>query len=230
LASKHSAAELEAFSKKIAGKDQKWLNDNLHLVGQSNGKGIKQQWHDSCGPTTVQAMMGELDPIYALKLHEQNTDITSVDDSDGERRNPLMAEQQKTWLEGHGGTAVSRDGTGGQGMPLDGLLNEQTSKIGLKFQIESTSGDGKMDDALSKAEKALKRGMPVPVRVGSGSGGHFVLMTGVDSGPPRRYSFHDPWEGKTLVFTDDQIKKNQINIAGWTQMTHIYEPSVADGP
>jgi hypothetical protein len=132
-------------------------------------------------------------------------------------------------LESHGGIAVSRSNeTDGQGMVLDGLLNEQTGKIGVKFNIESASGDTAMGKALDDAEKALKGGLPVPVRVGGDSGGHFVLMTGVDAGPPRRYSFHDPWDGKTLVFTDEQIKTNNINIAGWTKMTHIFNPSAAN--
>ena len=217
------------FAKKIKGKDQKWLDENLHLVGLSEGKGIKQQWHDSCGPTTVQAMMGELDPLYALKLHEENTDITSVDDSDGTKKNSKMAAEQKTILEGHGGIAASRD-SHGQGMSLGGTLNEQTDKIGLKFETESVADDAGMTKGLDAAQQALKQGLPVPVRVGGDGGGHFVLMTGVEDGPPRRYSFHDPWDGKTLVFTDEQIKKNQINIAGWTKMTHIYKPSEATGP
>src|SRR5262249_5258482 len=82
LASKHSAAEIEEFSKKIEGKDQKWMDEHLHLVGLSDGKGIKQQWADSCGPTTVQAMKGELDPMFALKLHEENADLTNANNAD----------------------------------------------------------------------------------------------------------------------------------------------------
>jgi hypothetical protein len=229
IATKHTAAEIEAFARKIAGKDQKWMDENLHLVGLSEGKGIKQQWADSCGPTTVQAMKGELDPIYALKLHEENTDITKADDSDGTDLNAKMAAEQKKNLEDHGGIAVNRDHHGA-GMTLTGHLNEQTDKLGVKFDIESVGTDDGMTKGLNDAEAALKKGLPVPVRVGGDNGGHFVLMTGVEDGPPRRYSFHDPWEGKTLVFTDEQIKQNKINIAGWTKMTHIYNPSEAGGP
>jgi hypothetical protein len=144
-----------------------------------------------------------------------------------------MADEQKAMLEGHGGVAKPRaddKSAGGQGMVLDGLLGEQTAKIGVKFECESAGTDDKMTKALADAETALKGGLPVPVRVGGASGGHFVLMTGVDDGPPRRYSFHDPWDGKTLVFTDTQIKTKNINIAGWTEMTHIYKPSAAAGP
>lgn len=226
LASKHSAAEIEAFSKKIAGKDQKWMDENLHLVGLSSGKGIKQQWADSCGPTTVQAMMGELDPVYALKLHEENKNITDADDSSGTAMNEKMAEEQRKNLEKYGGIAVDRDHHGA-GMTLGGLLNDQTDKIGVKFDIESVRGDDKMTKGLNDAEAALKKGLPVPVRVGGDNGGHFILMTGVEDGPPRRYSFHDPWEGITQVYTEDDIKADKINIAGWTKMTHIFNPAEA---
>lgn len=231
LASKHSAAEITAFNKKIAGKSKTWMEANLHLVGNSKGKGIRQQWHDSCGPTTVQAMMGELDPMYALKLHEENSNVTTANFADGSKINKKMGAEQKKMLEDHGGVAVSRSEDGGAGMVLDGLLNEQTAKIGVKFDIQSASDDTEMSAALDDAEKALKSGLPVPVRVGDdGEGGHFVLMTGIDPGPPRRYSFHDPWDAKTLVFTDQQIKTNDINIAGWTKMTHIFKPSAETAP
>ena len=147
LASKHTAAELEAFAKEISGMDQKTMDEKLHLVGLSSGKGIKQQWHDSCGPTTVQAMMGELDPIYALKLHNENPDLTAADNSDGAKKNPKMAEEQRKMLEvtGHG-SAVSRDqheGVGA-GMDITGLLGDQTPKIGVKFALEGTETDEKM--------------------------------------------------------------------------------------
>jgi hypothetical protein len=231
IANKHSAAEIEAFAKKIAGKNQAWMDENLHLVGLSQGKGIKQQWHDSCGPTTIQAMTGELDPIYALKLHEENTDMTSVDNTEATKINPKMAEEQRAELEGHGGVAASRSKDTGKGMGLKGILGEQKDKTGLQFEnidLEAGDLDAQMTKGLDEAQKSLKAGLPVPVRVGNGgAGGHFVLMTGVDDGPPRRYSFHDPWEGKTDIFSEEQIKSGKLNIAGWTNLTDVFNPSMA---
>ena len=61
-------------------------------MGLAKGKGIKQQWHDSCAPTTMQAMMGELDPIYALKLHEEWARESF--DADG---NGLYSSYTNTW-------------------------------------------------------------------------------------------------------------------------------------
>ena len=230
LASKHSAADLEAFAEKIKGKDQKWRDENLHLVGLAKGKGIKQQWHDSCAPTTMQAMMGELDPIYALKLHEENKNLTKADDDSPTAINPKMAAEQKAILESHEGVAKPRaedKAEGGEGMRLSGALNETSDTTGLKFDTTPVSEDEDLGKGLDSASAALKGGLPVPCRVSSdgGDGGHAVLLTGVDPGPPRRFSFHDPWEGETVVFTEDQIKKHEIDIAGWSKLTHIYLPS-----
>lgn len=230
LASKHSAADLEAFAEKIKGKDQKWRDENLHLVGLAKGKGIKQQWHDSCAPTTMQAMMGELDPIYALKLHEENKNLTKADDDDPTAINKKMAAEQKAILESHEGVAKPRDedkAEGGEGMKLSGALNETSDTTGLKFDTTSVSEDEDLGKGLDSASDALKGGLPVPCRVSSdgADGGHAVLLTGVDPGPPRRFSFHDPWEGQTVVFTEEQIKKHEIDIAGWSKLTHIYLPS-----
>jgi hypothetical protein len=117
LASSHSAAELDAFYKAIAGKDKAWMDANLHVVGDSKGQGIKQQWECSCGPTTIQAMKGELDPIYALKLRTENPHLTEAKDDDATALNPNMAAEQKSILVGHGGIATNRDTTG-QGMSV----------------------------------------------------------------------------------------------------------------
>ncbi len=229
VASGHSVAELQEFAKKIDGKDPTWLQDNLSLTGSSTGTGVKQQWHMSCNATTVEAVKGQMDPLYALKMHEENPDLDKADDSDATKLNPKMAEDQKKMLESQGGVATPRQG-GGTGIPLDDLLNEQSGDIGLKFDIQSTDGDEAMTTGLNDAQKELEKGTPVPVRVADDNGGHFVLMTGVDPGPPRRYSFHDPWEGKSLVFTDEQLKSGNFNIAGYNKMSHIYKPSAKTEP
>lgn len=225
LASKHSAAELEDFHKQIAGKDAAWLEENLHVVGQSEGKGIKQQWHDSCGPTTIQAMKAELDPIYALKLRTENPDFEKADDTDGTKLNPKMAQEQKDILVGQGGIARNRD-TPGQGMPLTDALNDQTATTGLKFKIEEIDASS-MDGRLGEIDKSVHSGLPVPLRVSDAgnSGGHFVLVVASDEGPPRTYSIHDPWDGKMVKVTDKQIKENNFNIAGWNKVSHMYKPS-----
>jgi hypothetical protein len=95
IAAGHSAAEIKAFNDKIKGKDEKWLQDNLHITASSTGTGVQQQWVMSCQATTAQAVKAELDPIYALKLHEENPEISQLAPSD----TIPMATEQKEWLE-----------------------------------------------------------------------------------------------------------------------------------
>lgn len=226
LASKHSAAEIDEFYKKIKGKDAAWLDKNLHVTGESDGTGIRQQWHDSCGPTTTQAMKAELDPIYALKLRSEAKDVHQMDETDGTKVNPKMAEEQRSMLVGEGGIAVNRDDPdNGKGIPLTGLLNKQSDTTGFDFKIEGVTDDN-VDAELGEIDKSIAEGLPVPMRVaGAGTGGHFVLVTGMDPGPPRRYSIHDPWDGKIVTVTDKQIKDKNFDIAGWNKVSHIYKPS-----
>lgn len=227
VASKHSATEIENFQKQIAGKDAKWLAEQLHVVGQSSGKGIKQQWSDSCGPTTIQAMKAELDPIYALKLRKDNPNFMKVDAKDGEKLNKPMAEDQKKVLEKSSGVAASRDGSGGVGMMLETALSDQQSATGLKFKYSKVD-DKDIDSSLKKMNDSIKAGLPVPLGVTDHSrkGGHWVLLVGIeDKGKEKVYSIHDPWDGKMVKVTEAQLKKGTFNIAGWNRLDDLYTPS-----
>jgi hypothetical protein len=229
LASSHSADELDAFYKQIAGKNQAWMDRNLHVVGGSKGKGIKQQWQASCAPTTVEAMKAELDPIYALKLWKENPKLTEANKSDGTAVNPKLAEDQKAMLVAKGGIATNRD-TKGTGMKIRDALNEQKAVTGLEFTFRQVDAST-VDNVLGKIDAALAGGLPVPVRVSKAgsTGGHFVLIVGEESGSPRVYSIHDPWNGTMVKVSEDAIKAKSFNIAGWNTITDMYEPSV-DAP
>ena len=234
LATNHTARDIKTFYAKISGKDAKWMGMNLHVVGEPSGKGIKQQWRDTCGPTTVQAMMGELDPIYALKLRTENPNLDSVDGDSGTKKNPKAAAEQKRILEKDGGKAVSRSsgqqdkladgGDRDYGMELDGALNDKKGTTGLEFAIKAIDPT-KIDDSLTEMDDAVRGGLPVPLRLADAAGhGHFVLLTGEDPGPPRRYSIHDPWEGKTTTVTEKQIKSGTFKIAGYNRISHFFKP------
>ncbi len=95
VASGHSAKEISDFAAKIRFKDEKWIQENLHVTVTSSGKGIQQQFKMSCQATMVQAVRAELDPIYALQLHEENFDITQV----GKSEQTELAREQKKMLE-----------------------------------------------------------------------------------------------------------------------------------
>jgi hypothetical protein len=230
LASGHTPEELQAFAERIKGKDADWQRDHLHLVGDSTGHGVKQQWSYSCGPTTVQAIKGELDPIYALQVNEQNVDVSAADNTDPEMINPTLADDQKRMLVDGGGVATSRDdpdGTG-QGLIFKNLLNKQTGSTGLVYDAKRLGKDVTVDDALNTMSDGVKKGVPVPITVGDTAHpyAHAALVTAVDDGPPRTFTIHDPWEGRTDTFTEDQIKNDQVNVGGWKHVGVVFPPSV----
>lgn len=230
LAAGHTPAELEGFAKKIAGKDDAWLNDHLRLVGDSKGKGIEQQWSYSCGPTTVEAIKGELDPLYAMKVREENPDFKSADDKDGMKKNPKLAQDQKDMLADGGGVATSREDPEGKGSGLvfQKLLNKQSSSTGLTFDAKRIGADTTVDDALNTMEDGLSKGVPVPITVGDAKHpyAHAAVVTAVNKGPPRTFTIHDPYYGKTDTFTEDQIKNDQVSVGGWKHVGVVFPPSI----
>lgn len=238
LASNYSVDEIEKFAKKIKGKDEKWMKDNLKLTGNSKGKGVQQQWSLSCNATTTQAIRGQLDPIYALKLHEENPDLTDVDKSDATKKNPKLAAEQKKMLESeysgkasakHKGVAVSHDDTSGTGRGrwADDLMNDISDVTGVEYENKQVVGKYKVDDAMKDVEKGLKQGHPVPIVIGKRPRDftHYVLVTELDDGPPKTWTIHDPLSGDTVSREVKDIKDGKINLSGYNQITALDNPS-----
>lgn len=230
LAAGHTPAELQEFAKKIAGKDATWLNDNLRLVGDSKGKGIEQQWSYSCGPTTVEAIKGELDPLYAMKIREENPDFQSADNADGNKLNPAIAADQKAMLIDGKGVATSRDDPEGkgQGLIFSNLLNKQSDSTGLVYDTKVLGRDTTVDEALNTMADGVGKGIPVPITVGDAKApfAHAALVVAVDAGPPRTFTIHDPYYGKTDTFTEDQIKNDQVSVGGWHHVGVVFPASI----
>ena len=82
------------------------MDENLHLVGLPSGKASSSSGTISAARRPNRPCAANSTPIYALKLHEENKDITGADDSKGDKKNMSMAAEQKTLLEGEGGVAV----------------------------------------------------------------------------------------------------------------------------
>lgn len=228
LAAGHSVAELKAFQQQIAGKDKAWLDENLRLVGGSTGKGIKQQWSHSCAPTEVEAMKGELDPIYAWQLRQKNPKLDQADDKDGNRLNPALANEQFNLLTQTGGIVASRDEADhGRGGKMSTVLNSEGAGMGLTFDRKEIGSDVTMDDALATAQERLKSGLPVPICVGDDANpyAHAAMMTAVEDGPPRRFSIHDPWTGSVKTYSEADIRAGKLDLASCKKIAAIYPPS-----
>lgn len=227
----HTPDECSAFGDKIRGKDATWMQDNLQLTGSSTGKGVQQQWSHSCNATTAEAVRGQIDPVYALQVHEENPNFYAIDGADAMKQNPRLATEQRDMLTSeysgsaagkHSGIAAARDAAGGQGRWGSDLLNQQTDATGIAYTTVK-------DPALpvEAIDKGLATGAPVPIVIGNGPGEytHYVLVTGSDAGPPKKYTLHDPWEGKTVDRTEDDIKNGHIDLAGSNQVTAIESPN-----
>lgn len=229
LAAGHSTAEVEAFQKEIAGRDKAWMDEHLHLVGSSTGHGIKQQWSHSCAPTEVEAMKGELDPIYAMQLRKANPHLDQADDKDASKVNPALANEQFNLLTQGGGNAAPRENAdgSGHGVKMSKLLNSEGSVMGMQFDRKEIGSDATMGEALDTAQEKLKGGLPVPISVGDDSNpyAHAAMMTGVDPGPPRRFSIHDPWTGSTKTYSEDDIRSGKLDVGSCKKIAAIYPPS-----
>lgn len=231
----HSIDECSSFAQKIRGKSPKWLNDNCRLTGSSSGDGVQQQWSHSCNATTAEAVRGEMDPVYALKEHEDNPNFGKVDDSDATKDNPNLAAEQKKMLESeytgpasgkHKGVAANRgEASSGSGRWGSDFFNDPAEQTGVTYV---TKKDPSNSDALKAIDGGVSQGVPVPIVIGNGPGQytHYVLVTGEDDGPPKTYTIHDPYSGKTFTRTEDDIKKGKIDIAGSNRITAVEDPQL----
>ncbi len=234
LAAGHSVEDLKKFAAKIAGKDDAWMQDNLSMTGNTSGKGVKQQWSMSCNATAQEAVRGEMDPIWALQMHEENPKLTEADDKDGSKDNPKLAAEQKSLLESSnpdgsaGGQAVSRgSGTPARGRWNTDLLNNVKDTTGVSYDNKKIGTDVTLDKGLTDINDGLAKGMPVPIVIGDGGKNafaHYVVITATDPGPPRYYTIHDPASGNTVIRSEDQIRKGNIDL-GWTKLSAIEAPT-----
>ncbi len=146
----HTLNECAAFGKKISGKSDTWLKDNLSLTGNSNGKGVQQQWSYSCNATTAEAVRGQMDPVYALQVHEDNPNMGWSTGPTRPRRTQNLAEDQRKMLTStykgdaagdHAGVATGRDQAGGSGRWADDLFNQSSNATGVTYKTQKDPAD-----------------------------------------------------------------------------------------
>lgn len=243
LAAGHPLSAISTFADAIRGKDSAWMQDNLQLTGDTSGNGVRQQWSFSCNATAVQAVRGELDPIYALATNTANPDLHNVDESDATSTNPDLAEEQRAMLESpYGGTHFGahtgvasdvNDPASGAGRWADDLLNSHSDSTGLGFAPQTVGAgmDISVADAITAIDAGLGSGMPVPIVVGSGVGvtAHYVIITHVNEvAGVRTYTIHNPGDGKTTQVALSDLQNGNMNLSGWTTLTAIENPSLAN--
>jgi hypothetical protein len=230
LAAGYGMNEIEAFARDIRGQSPSWMRDNLHLVHNSAGRGVMQQWQMSCGPATVQALLAEFDPIYALRTNQRNPQLTQADNNDGMRLNPTLASEQRTWLEsqapdGNRGMATPRGdrSRAGRGRWCEDLMSRRT---GVTYRAQLIGGAFTVDSALAQIDAALRQGVPVPIVAKSGDGSHYALVYAVsNSNGQRTYTIHEPYYGQVQVRTEADFRAGRLNLAGNQQLMAVSLPS-----
>lgn len=189
---------------------------------------LVQQWQDSCGPTMLQVAAGEADPRYAWELNK-TWDLGAIDPLGN---NQAVAEQQRVWLEQYGGRAVQRGQSGGIGIAIGRMLNEQLSAItGARY---TTREIAHKSQALDQVVAALASGFDVPLRISwdpphaPDDSGHFVLAMAVrNTASGREFQIHDPWTGKSAWVAERELLADRMGpiFDKYARLTHFYQPS-----
>jgi hypothetical protein len=242
LVSGSPVSDVEWLGSQIQGKGHSWLLSQTTLTdpGEAGG-GVQQQFETTCGSTTVEAMRGTYDPVWALRMHQHNPNMGDVDVTDPWHRNPNLAADQKalhntpyTGSRGGdgGGKLTPRDDFTGGGRWVDDTLSAQSKHTGLKFSPLKNKGAVPPQEVIKTLDHNLDRGRVVPVLVGDTdqdrANAHYVLAMArrprSDGYPGFEYQIHDPWEGSTTWTTDQEMREGKGDYADWPQVTNAEVP------
>jgi hypothetical protein len=214
LAADRSVADIAAFAATIRGKDRAWLLANLNVADETTAQGastigIQQQWQMSCGPTTVQTLHAENDPIYALEL-------TSGGPVAGQNMaNFWMTVEQGMTLLGHGSTPTPI-GTNGQGAWVESDFNALSKATGVTYTYTAVTAlqptnpaNGEVDKAVTSIINFLNQGIQVPLVIGGSPGAtsHYVMAMRAENDS---VLVHDPGNGVTTWVTRAQFLANTL--------------------
>jgi hypothetical protein len=215
LAAERSMAEIAAFAGAIRGKDRAWLLANLNVADETTAQGastmgIQQQWQMSCGPTTVQTLHAQNDPIYALEL-------TSGGPVVGQNMaNFWMTVEQGMTLLGHGSTPTPI-GTSGQGAWVESDLNALSKATGVTYAYTAVTAvqptnpaNGDVDKAVTSIAGFLGQGIQIPLVIGGSPGAtsHYVMALRAENDS---ILVHDPGNGITMWVTRAQFLSNSLS-------------------
>ena len=228
LSSGNSVQRMVGFAQQIRGKSKGWLLEHTQLCGCT---GIRQQFSHTCQVTTLQAMRGRYDPIYALRMRAGNGDVATFDKRDAFKVNPELAKEQRALLESiyrgsvqgaTAGVALPREQwRDGKRRYLDDLLNELRGSTGLSYATRRVTDVGAATDLL---KLKLTQGISVPIVVGEKPGQytHHLLAYDIRQGPGgAEILIHDPWEARSSWITEADIRGSQIQTKEGSILRHL---------
>lgn len=238
LVSGHTITEITAFAGTIHGMSDAWLLQNLNVFRVSSaadtaaGTGIIQQFVNSCGPTSVQMIRADADPIYALSLNSAGPIGTAPSfavSNPASITNAPLASEQSTMLTSHAaaGTGIAPINrvtpTPQGGAWVESDMNARRAATGVEYTRRDIDGGFSIDDALAVINVNVGMGIDVPIIVGSGPGSfaHYVVVVRKSGS---RYQIHDVWNGQTLWRTARDFRLSQLNLPS----THVALSAIAE--
>jgi hypothetical protein len=213
LAAERSIGDIAAFANAIRGKDRPWLLANLNVADENVAQGgasagIQQQWQMACGPTSVQTIRAQNDPIYALSL-------TSAGPVSGVGANLPMTLEQGAILIGQGSMPTPL-GTAGQGAWVESDLNNISSATGVTYAFTAVNAlapvnpaGGDVDKAVTSIIGFINQGIQVPILIGGGPNvtAHYVMGLRAQGDS---ILINDPGSGTTTWVTRQQFLTNTL--------------------
>jgi hypothetical protein len=247
-AAQRSIADITTFAERIRGMSERWLMRNLMVVDLVNDltaeadpeeRGIIQQYGNSCGPTSVQLIHAQADPIYALELRSggpiEQASENAVDNPES-APNQQLADEQADMLNAHhaagtGNAPTNRTNpTGGAWVEED--MNALSAATGVTYETKIIGAGITAEAALDALKNGLASGVHVPIIVGGGLGAnntsHYVVVL-LASG--NRFLVHDVAEGQTVWRTEDDFRNNTLHLpSNWNFFVAIDVPTLVPPP
>ncbi len=130
------------------------IHDRTRNDQDANNDGLFQRFTASCGPTVIQMMLAEADPLNSFAIHQSG--IHSSSDRDG------VADFQRTLLERFEGIAVGREQASIRSR-LKNVLGRlrrygQLTNIESRAVLDYCESGQKLDGAGEKALRAVREG------------------------------------------------------------------------
>jgi hypothetical protein len=189
----HGYDALRRFANAIRGHDQHWLDTHLSLVDRGDvgtqsrlGIAVRQYEATTCGTTTVIVARAEHDPLYALRLTEDDFDAA------------FAAERAAV----HDETNVVHPQSAGTSPK--GVATYLTRYIGVpyRWRLVDDTDRREISRTLREVVGAVDRGVPVPLLIGGIVPRHYVLVVGHERGT---LLIFEPTAGRTVAVPEQQF-------------------------
>jgi hypothetical protein len=252
-AAQRAISDITIFADRIRGMSERWLMRNLMAVDLANEqnpgqdpeeRGIMQQYGNSCGPTSMQLIHAQADPIYALELRSAGP----IDQAPPQAvsnpetiANQQLAGEQAAILNAHaatgaGGTPANRENPPNTPVPggawVESDINALASATGVTYTTQLIGTGITLDNAISTLHNGLDSGVQVPIIVGGGMGpsntSHYVVVLAASED---RFLVHDVYTGQTVWRFEAQFRHNTLALpSGWNFFVGIDVPSLVPPP